>query len=112
MRFKAEFSNFKINYMTPVLPTKTIGPPMELEMDIDDTDAPTPFEALLALARQARVIDQIFLIRFIGRDSNGTALVNVGVASEWAARALTAHHWNMDPYDELVEAYIQSIAMY
>ena len=85
---------------------------MELEMDIDDTDAPTPFEALLELARRAQVINEIFLIRYIGRGENGLALVNVGVASEWGARALTAQHWDVDPYDEMVEMYIRAIAMY
>lgn len=98
--------------MIPVSQVKPIGPPMELELDIDDTDAPTPFEAILDVARRARVIDQIFLIRFVGRDTKGIALVNVGVASEWGARALTAQLWNMDPYDEMVDSYITSLAMW
>lgn len=111
MHSKAAYFNFKTNYMIPLSQVKLIGPPMELELEIDDTDAPTPFEAILDVARRARVIDQIFMIRFVGRDAKGIALVTVGVASQWGARHLTAQLWDMDPYDEMVESYIMSLAM-
>jgi len=89
---------------------QTFGYPiMEIELEIEHFDHASPFEAIMDKARKLKIDHEIFSIRLLGWDQHGKAMMNVGIDGDLASRKMIADHWDMDPYDELVENYMQSL---